>query len=177
MINQEMLKKLSIEKIKMLIEKKRELKKFKTVKQLKEELKTRIKEQKTKKRGKAGIEFSKEKLLQEQEERNEYKRNKRKEMKDENEKTKLSRQMKLYIDQVLNEKKNEIIEKFENVFREEVKKLNKEGLFYNCEYLTLSMDEIAKRGIKNLGQKGWIYSFELNGKIVFRRITGGKENE
>lgn len=176
MINEEILKRLSVEKIKTLIEKKRELKKFKTVKQLKEELRERIKSEKQKRRGKAGIEYSKEKMLEKGKEIEKEKRIKKKQMKEENDSTKLTRQMKLYIDQVLSEKKSEIVETFENVFKEEVKKLSKDGLFYSCEYLTLSMDEIAKRGIKNLGAKGWIYSFELNGKIVFRRIAGGKND-
>mgnify|MGYP001568869960 CR=1 FL=1 len=180
MLDKKLLEKLSIDKIEMLIEKKRELKKFKTVRLLKEELERRKenpKEEK-RKRKKAGSLLSKEKLFEEERTRRAEKRKQKKENKDEVQKSKLTREMKTYISQVINEMKQELVSTMEETFKQEIKKLKKDGLFYGCEYLALSSDEIANRGgIKKIGEKGWVYSFELNGKMIFMRMVGGKKDE
>ena len=123
-----------------------------------------------KKRKKAGSLLNREKLDEEQREKNIERKNQKKQTKNLNEESKQRRNIKLLIEQSLEEMKSQIATQFEEIFLKEISDLKTEGLFYKCQYLGLTLDEVAKRGIKNLGKEGWVHCFDSDNKIYFQKI-------
>ena len=98
-------------------------------------------------------------------------------MKEQVTQSKLTREMKVFIGQLVDSLKQEITSDMEKVFQQEIKKLNSDGLFYSCKYLVLTIDEVAHRGIKNLGKEGWVFCYINNEKLTFMKMNGAKNEK
>lgn len=163
---------LSVQKIEKLLKMKKVIKDGGNLELLKKELNRKKADKKSKRRTK--VRMSAEKIIEQENSLRREKRKNRKEVKLEIETSKISRQVRDALEHTINEFASNLEKAFEKRFEENLKRLNTDGIFYKCEYLELEVSEIAKRGIKNLGKEGWIYSFDLNDKMIFRRIKGGK---
>lgn len=76
-------------------------------------------------------------------------------------------------DEALKNVLDEQIKKYDAKFDTYLHKLKDEGLLYKAEYMELTMSDIAKKGIKNLGRQGWRYCFSVGEedrqKFIFQK--------
>jgi DNA mismatch repair ATPase MutS len=79
-----------------------------------------------------------------------------------------------FIENRFKELEKEIVSKMNDKIDSVVDVLRNEGKYYGFKYHDFSVDDVAKKGIKKLGEEGYRYVFELNGKLVFIR-EGGKK--
>ena len=61
-------------------------------------------------------------------------------------------------------------------FEYSLEKLGLEGVFYKCEFKEMSMSDISKVSIKSIGNQGWSFCFEVNGKYYFGKTIKSLED-
>lgn len=146
-ISKELLKRLSPEKIRTLLAKKKAL-----------------------------MQGKEDELLTKQEKRERFiqedtlaKRKKKRDNKDRIEELKTSREMKDAIRASLNEFQEqlaiEINEKFNTMF----KSMEKQGRFYGADYKVIPWSEVRVEGLKTLGKQGWKFAFDIEEKVYLTR--------
>jgi hypothetical protein len=72
-----------------------------------------------------------------------------------------------YIETKFDELKKELQEFIHSSVDSAVSMLKTEGKDYGCKYIPMTFDEVAKIGVKSLGERNLKYVFELNGKLIF----------
>jgi hypothetical protein len=75
-------------------------------------------------------------------------------------------------DHIESEVMNEIMKRFEN----ELQNLRSQGKLYKAEYMSLSSNNLNIQRLNKLGEKGWKYVIDLEGKFVFMREHRAQEN-
>lgn len=67
------------------------------------------------------------------------------------------------------ELEKELINKMNTKIDSVVDTLRNEGKYYGFKYYDFTFDEVAKTGIKKLGEDGYRFVFDINNKLVFIR--------
>ena len=165
-INPFELKNMTKEQIRELILKKKKMK-GETLNDEDKKFKVSRKTSKTKK-------LSSEEINELEKNRRQIKKQHKEEIKDSIETSKLSREIKQVLRLVVEEFKIEMKNEYEKQFQEELSRLKNDGIFYKSEFKEFTVDDIAKMGIKKIGERGWRYCTENNGKMLFQRVMKGE---
>jgi len=67
-----------------------------------------------------------------------------------------------------------LISKMNDKIDSVVDTLRNEGKYYGFKYYEFTIDEVAHKGIKKLGEEGYKFVFDINNKLVFIK-DGGKK--
>lgn len=71
------------------------------------------------------------------------------------------------------ELEKEILSKMDSKIDAVVNTLRNEGKYYGFKYYDFTIDEVAQKGIKKLGEEGYRFVFDINNKLIF--IKEGKK--
>ena len=118
--------------------------------------------------------FSSEEIYELEKDRQKTKKQHKEENKDSIERSKLSREVKQILRLAVEEFKTEMQNEYKKQFQEELSRLKNDGIFYKSEFKEFTVDDIAKIGTRKIGERGWRYCTENNGKMLFQRVMKGE---